>query len=386
MRKINFLALATISIFLTVACTKNVATDKKPNAKFVWFDEEGSGRHQYVYFAYEFNLEKEADKAILNLFADSRYLLKVNGTNINWGPVRFYPEEIEYDQHNILPFLKKGKNVIAVKVLANGMNTYQLVQNIGGFIAWGEINSAGKTITLDTPGNWICKKATGYDQTAPKMTFAQGAFDAYDARIGVEGWDKAETDRGDWQQVVVLEDQDAWGAFSKRSIPLLLQDEIIPKNVTAVYSLKEDEKIYSFRIKIPDATKKEFNANPWIFAYTYIYSPKAQNVDVGLWWGEHFLNGVGPLNGKQSEEGHYRRSDVRLNLKQGWNYFFVKYGVMWGNWDFNILLPKSAGLELSPEKDFNSENFMMTAGPFPEEEDVSVKKLDLPFKPDKQTP
>ena len=156
MKKTKLLNLI-ISAIILLASLAN-ANNNRANAKFVWFDEEGSGRHQYVYFAYEFTLNEKVDKAILNLFADSRYLLKVNGVNINWGPVRFYPEEVEYDKHNILSFLKNGKNVIAVKVLANGMNTYQLVQNIGGFIAWGEIKSGSKTISLGTPGKWKCQK------------------------------------------------------------------------------------------------------------------------------------------------------------------------------------------------------------------------------------
>ncbi|MEE9432305.1 MAG: trehalase family glycosidase [Melioribacteraceae bacterium] len=379
MKKIKFLDLVLIAIFLLASFVN--ATSNRPNAKFVWFDDEGSGRHQYVYFAYEFELEEKINEATINLFADSRYLLKVNGTNINWGPGRFYPEEIEYDEHNILPFLKKGKNVIVVKVLANGMNTYQLVQNIGGFIAWGGIVTDNKIISLETPGKWKCKKATGYDQMTPKMNFAQGAFDVYDARLGVEGWDKIETDRSSWQDVIELKNQNAWGKLSPRSIPFLTQDEILPQNVEAIYSLKNDETIYSFRIKTHDATKEEFNANPWVFAYTYIYSPKPQTVDVGLWWGEHFINGVGPLKGSPTVDGNYRRSNVSMNLKKGWNYFFIKYGIVWSHWDFNILLPKSAGVEISPTKKFNSENFMMTAGPFTESEDKRIKKLNLPFEP-----
>jgi len=69
--------------------------------------------------------------------------------------------------------LKEGKNAIAVRVMSNGMNTYQLVKHTGGFIAWGEIKTPGKTFDLVTPGKWKCKQDKGYDQEAPKMTFAQ---------------------------------------------------------------------------------------------------------------------------------------------------------------------------------------------------------------------
>jgi len=381
MQKSKFIIAIIIGILISITSGCDTRTDKNIEAKFVWFDAEGSGRHQYVYFAYEFELEKEADQAMLNLFADSRYLLKVNGTNINWGPGRFYPEEIEYDTHNILPFLQKGKNVIAVKVLANGMNTYQLVRNIGGFIAWGEIKSGGKTISLETPGKWICKKATGYDQTAPKITFAQGALDAYDARIGIEGWDSVELDRSDWQNVVVLKNQNTWGKFSPRSIPFLTQNEVLPQHVLGVYALKNDETIHSFRIQPPDATREEYRELKHAFGYTYIYSPKDQVVDIGLWYGYYYLNGIGPLKGKPAKEDNYWRENVSIHLKKGWNYFFNQFDIFWGNWDVSMILPKNAGLQISPSKEFNSEYFMMTAGPFTDQENTKVEQLKLPFTP-----
>ena len=306
------------------------------DAKYVWADKSGDGRHQFVYFRYELNLEQIPEKAELNLYASSRYLLKVNGVNINWGPARNYPEEPEYDSHDLVPFLKKGKNAIAVRVMANNMNTYQLVKNIGGFIAWGKIGEHD----LSTPGNWICRKATGYDQTAPKIDFAQGTMDVYDARKGISNWDEPEISPDGWKTPELLNNQDAWGTLSPRSIPFLTQLETLPRNILGAYNLKNDEEVYSFRIKIPDSNKEEMAKNPWVFAYTYIYSPKDQVVDMGLWWGEHFLNGEGPLKGKPVEEGRYRRSDVTLDLKKGWNYFFVKYGIVWAHWDFHILVPK----------------------------------------------
>ncbi|MEE9439900.1 MAG: alpha-L-rhamnosidase N-terminal domain-containing protein [Saprospiraceae bacterium] len=381
----------TFLFLLTIvwSCSTNKVIDshykteiiKTDQAKFVWVDDTGGGRHQYVYFSRSFDLDNVPKECIFNLFADSRYLLKVNGVDINWGPGRYYPEEIEYDSHDISPYLQKGKNIITVKVLSNGMSTYQLLQTSGGFIAWGNIQSGQNNIDLVTPGKWKCIKATGYDQTAPKMTFAQGAFDAYDARIGIDDWDKIDTDRSQWKNVVVLQNQKAWGKLSPRSIPLLTQDEVLPLNVDGVYKLKDDEDVHSFRITIPDATGEEYEANPWIFGYTYIYSPIDQDIEVGLWWGEHFLNGKA-LSGKPAPNGINRRSNVTLHLKKGWNYYFEKYGVVWSHWEFSMILPKNAGLILSPTKKLNSPYFMMSAGPFTDDEDQLIKKLNLPFAPE----
>ena len=64
MSKQNFLFVLLLTFF-TLACSTNKEMSKPkveipakniqstPTAKYVWFDTEGSGRHQYVYFALE---------------------------------------------------------------------------------------------------------------------------------------------------------------------------------------------------------------------------------------------------------------------------------------------------------------------------------------------
>jgi hypothetical protein len=360
---------------------------QKPDAaKYVWVSDYANyddyeGRHQMAVFRYDLQLDEIPEKAELNVYASSRYLLKVNGVNINWGPARNYPEAPEYDTHDLLPFLKEGKNAIAVRVMANGMNTYQLVKHMGGFIAWGEINTGSKIFDLVSPGKWKCRQDKGYDQKAPKMTFAQGAMDIYDARIGLSNWDSPITNTQNWNKPFVIKNQSAWGKLVPRSIPFLTQKEIIPRNNLAQFTLKEEEDIHSFRIVIPDATAEQYKRNPWVLAYTYIYSPYDQEVRVGMWWGEHFLNGE-PLKSNEPEDGLYRRLNYPMKLKKGWNYFFVKYGIVWAHWEFYMYLPKEKGLVLSPYKKMDDDVFVMSAGPYKEEEDKIIKEQKLPIKPD----
>ena len=127
------------------------------SASFVWKDTEGTGRQQKVLFRYNFELADKPTESEFNIFADSRYHLYVNGIHINFGPSRFYLANPQYDSYNLKRYLKKGRNTIAVEVLANGMNTFQLPKSIGGFIAWGTItDNKGKKISVNTPGNGKC--------------------------------------------------------------------------------------------------------------------------------------------------------------------------------------------------------------------------------------
>ncbi len=380
MKKIGFLLLLTITV-ASCKFSKNDNDNKDTihQAPIVWINSEGDGRHVMTVFRNDFELSSVPGKAEINLFADSRFHLHVNGHFINFGPVRYYPQNPFYDTYDIAPFLKEGNNVIAVKVLSNGMNTYQLPKSIAGFAAWGEIkNSAGPDIALNTPGKWTCKLMKGLDSLAPKMSFALGAMEIYDARKDDQDWDKPGIDLSGWQEPVLIKEQDNWGRLRARHIPHLTQDEILPKSLEGKYPIRKTEDIYFFRVNGPDLTRKDFNKKRRIFAYTYIYSPKAQKVETGNWWGEFWLNGEGPITGEIDKEIP-NRINITYDLKKGWNYFFIKYGMVWGCWDYYLAVPESAGLIFSPTKDKNSENIFMTAGPFDDEEEEKVISLELPF-------
>jgi hypothetical protein len=53
-----------------------------------------------------------------------------------------------------------------------------------------------------------------------------------------------------------------------------------------------------------------------------------------------------------------------MDLKKGWNFFFVGYGVFQALWDFYMSVPDSANLTFNPSKEMDSDVFFMTSGPF----------------------
>lgn len=372
--KKSIILLLCLSLLLVLP-TCNISN----SPKFVWEDQQLEERSDYLMFRNSFTAESEAE-GVIHVFADSRYHLFVNGSFINFGPLRFYPEHPQYDSYDVSEYLVEGENVLAVKVLSNGMNTYQVPLSQAGFIAWGEISVKGKKLhDLHTPGTWKCMEVQGYDRATPKMSFATGAVESFNAALDPSDWNKPGFNDSEWKEPEIITKQEYWGDLTPRSIPHLSQEKKSAATLLGAYTLEDTEEIYSFRVASADRTRKEFNTNKYAFAYTYIYSPVKQKVQTGLWWGEHWLNGKGPLKNLGTEKAKPNRSDIVLDLEQGWNFFFIKYGIVWASWNFYMAIPEDAGLELSPDMVFGSENIFMTAGPFADAEEDLVRSLDLPF-------
>ena len=129
------------SLFILIsACIPEISIAGHP-AQFIWVDEITDQRQIYAYFRYDFFLDDHPVHAEINLFADSRYHLFVNGDFVNFGPARTFPENPEYDTYDLMPCLKQGDNYIVAMVLWNGMETFQLLMNKPGFVAWGRIEA-----------------------------------------------------------------------------------------------------------------------------------------------------------------------------------------------------------------------------------------------------
>ena len=347
-------------------------------ARFVWMDMEGSGRQQTVLFRRNFTLEGTADTAILHLFADSRYHLFVNGIHLNFGPSRFYPAHPEYDTYDLVPYLVKGRNTVAVEVLSNGTETYQVPLSKGGFIAWGGVKAGTGRISLETPGAWKMIGSDAYDHEALRFSFACGPMEIFDGRQQPAGWNQPGFDDSRWEMPVVHGDPDHWGGLTPRTIPPLTQNELLPVELLGIYRESGREEMYNFFIKTPDRTNRDYNSGRQMYACTYIHSPADQEVEMGLWWGDYYLNGEGPLEVSGTEPGNPVRQNRIFRLRKGWNFLFISYVAIWGGWDYCMAVPAGAGLTLSPDKKMDGRAFMCTAGPFPKDIGLFMDGRDDP--------
>ncbi|MDD6210629.1 MAG: family 78 glycoside hydrolase catalytic domain [Bacteroidales bacterium] len=350
MKKILFLAFALLAFLQLPA---------EP-AKYVWDTPTGEGRQQYVYFRNEVELSELPAKAELNLYAYSRYSLTVNGEYINFGPVRSTQKYPYYDTYDLLPHLKTGKNVIAVKAMNNGMETFQIPFGSAAFIAWGEIDEKGKKIDLSTPGNWLCRAAQGYAQNSQRYSFAKGPIECFDARLEPDDWQGYEITAKEWKRPTVLKDQSKFGKLAPRSIPMLTQSIIQPKECLQLCKRDYFGTLYNFQVLGNDLFHSSYgNANS-VQAYTYIYSPTDQDITARFSWGNIWLNGDSLL---QTDTNVPFQHQSTLALNKGWNLLFADLQIVFGGTEFMMVLPDDKGLMVSADKGKDEKKGFAISGP-----------------------
>ena len=169
------------------------------DAQYVWFDEAGRGRNRFAAFRYVLDLRtRAAEGHAVCIFADTAYHLYVNGAFVDAGPARFDPRFPLYDTHDLAPYLRKGRNVIAVLARHYGDVTFLSRLARAGMIAWGSVRDGRRTVTIRTPEGWKVRQEEGFDATAPNYSFTLPAIEVYDQARGLGRWTEPDFDDSDW--------------------------------------------------------------------------------------------------------------------------------------------------------------------------------------------
>ena len=106
------------------------------SGKWVWYNEDPKqeAQNQYRFFRYEFELDEEITYAPLQITADDQFTLYVNGEEVcstinttdEWSNVQVLFLTGENDEGEEVNYLRKGKNVFAIKVM-NGVSEAGLI-------------------------------------------------------------------------------------------------------------------------------------------------------------------------------------------------------------------------------------------------------------------
>jgi hypothetical protein len=143
------------------------------------------------------------------------------------------------------------------------------------------------------------------------------------------------------------------------------------------------EDVYSFHAPFLADTAPEYGPSGCrMYAYTYLYAPRAVDITLGLFWGEHWLNGKFLASGQPSRRSTCR-IDRTVRLNAGWNRLFVECRVWDARWDFYLAVPRDAGIVVSAYRDPVRGVFFRHTRPVTREEFVAaVKPVGIPFADD----
>ncbi len=134
----------------------------------------------------------------VKIFADTRYLLYVNGVEAGTGPCRSDPRWQYYDELNITELLRPGENCIAVLVLYLGYGTGQSISRIPALYADIKITDCGTVRSFSTDADWKCRNLRAHDPNAPRVNGCKGRAEIFDNRLFDENWPNVGYDDGDW--------------------------------------------------------------------------------------------------------------------------------------------------------------------------------------------
>ena len=151
----------------------------------------------------------------VNVSADSKYILYLNGKRVSWGPAKGDLVHQFYDTLVLDGLLQKGTNVLAAIAVsyAGVWPTYggvggpnSIMSATGAFILEGSLMNDDRDVieVLDSDKDWRALNDRAYGHV-PVNTGIVGMGEVFDGREYPWGWQEAEYDDSWWDFAGVLD-------------------------------------------------------------------------------------------------------------------------------------------------------------------------------------
>jgi len=212
-------AIAVLTTLLSIMPSSRADFPSTLQSSMIWSPAAPAGKQAYVAFRRSFDLDKKPSSAPLHLFADSRYMLWVNGRQVLRGPCRFNPKRPEFDTLDIAPHLQAGPNTLVALVHHYPATSGRIMKHAPGLTAILEAD--GREI-LRSDGSWRCSPDTEY---RPSPGAWSSIPDVIDGRLSPGDWTAPGFDDSTWKPAVSV-DGNTWGKMHARSIPLPVETKL----------------------------------------------------------------------------------------------------------------------------------------------------------------
>lgn len=176
-------------------------------ARWIWYPSSRCLANTFVLLQRRLELRRPIRRATGWISADSRYLLRVNGRRVQWGPAPCDPRFLEADPVDLTPFLRQGGNVIGAQVVFFGHGDGTCPAGKPGFLFWLEIESEEGTVErVVSDGSWLACLPRAWRPGQYKRSFVRALQEEFDARLYPEGWSEpAFVPDAHWLKAMVLD-------------------------------------------------------------------------------------------------------------------------------------------------------------------------------------
>ncbi len=160
-------------------------------ARWVWYPSGRCLQNTFVLFRRSLDLAAAPRRAFGWICADSRYLLRVNGRRVQWGPAPSDPRWMEADPVDLTGLLQSGPNVLAATVLYYGQGDGTWPCGKPGFLFRLEIAHAdGRRETIASAAAWRALLCRAPPAGHYKRWYLRSLQEEFDARLYPRGWDE----------------------------------------------------------------------------------------------------------------------------------------------------------------------------------------------------
>jgi len=166
-----------------------LAESDLPTWKARWIWLTGDSGADMLLARRAFQLPEAPERALLSITATSQYQLFVNGAPICSGPARSAAHHQSFDVLDISQSLRKGANVLAVRVHFRRDEVSYYGASRAGLLAQLDYATAGRTSTLVTDASWRVIADESWSSASPAMArFHLEVCDRVDLRRSSRGW------------------------------------------------------------------------------------------------------------------------------------------------------------------------------------------------------
>ena len=255
-------AVPPLQVFPTIQAD---AIGRELQSAFIWTAPPQVQPGVAIAFRKTFDLATPPAAAALQLFADARYVLWVNGDYVERGPARFQPNGPEYDIVDVTAHLHAGKNVIALLVVGN-LSGGKIMRHAPGITAL--LQADGQELGR-TDASWKWSDQTRFRQVTASWPNLGDAL--IDARVEDGDWTQAAYNDSAWKSAGSM-DGAAWGPLTARRIPLLRETPV-------AYSLGNGA---ALPVTLQAGQKLEFNTARIVQAYPVITLEAAAGTELAF--------------------------------------------------------------------------------------------------------